>query len=193
MANYEINLTATQIESALNKAHAPATVVDNTQNLVESGAIKTYVDTQVSAGASITTASFAGSALEDSVEGITATDTAIPTSKAVKEAVENRKYSTGWTEVSIPSNGQVTGTALTDMFFIARQTPTSTKQGLINYYVNNTLEFRVEALRRSSSGTDSATDATMFMPVAKGEVYKFIFNDDILSSNLVSLKYKTFG
>jgi hypothetical protein len=27
MANYEINLTATQIEAALNKAHAPARAV----------------------------------------------------------------------------------------------------------------------------------------------------------------------
>jgi hypothetical protein len=89
MANYEINLTATQIEAALNKAHAPATAVDSTQNLVESGAIKTYVDTQVSAGASITTASFAGSALEDSTEGLTATDTAIPTSAAVKDYVDS--------------------------------------------------------------------------------------------------------
>tara|TARA_R100001198_G_scaffold26783_2_gene14004 strand:+ start:2801 stop:3469 length:669 start_codon:yes stop_codon:yes gene_type:complete len=88
MANYEINLTATQIEAALNKAHAPATAVDTTQNLVESGAIKTYVDTQVSAGASITTASFAGSALEDSTDGLTATDTAVPTSAAVKDYVD---------------------------------------------------------------------------------------------------------
>jgi hypothetical protein len=98
MANYELNLTATQIEAALNKAHAPATVVDNTQNLVESGAIKTYVDTQVSAGASITTASFAGSALEDSTDGLTATDTAVPTSAAVKNYVDAA------TENSTPNN-----------------------------------------------------------------------------------------
>jgi hypothetical protein len=102
MANYEINLTATQIESALNKAHAPATVVDNTQNLVESGAIKTYVDTQVSAGASITTASFAGSALEDSTDGLTATDTAVPTSAAVKNYVDTSVSSA--TENSTPNN-----------------------------------------------------------------------------------------
>lgn len=87
MANYEINLTATQIEAALNKAHSPATTLEDTQNLAESGAIKTYVDTQVSAGSSITTASFAGSALEDSTEGLTATDTAIPTSGAVLNAL----------------------------------------------------------------------------------------------------------
>jgi hypothetical protein len=94
MANYEINLTATQIESALNKAHAPATVVDNTQNLVESGAIKTYVDTQVSAGASITTESFAGSALETSNDGLTATDDAVPTSAAVVDYVNNNALGT---------------------------------------------------------------------------------------------------
>jgi hypothetical protein len=89
MANFVINQTASEIQQILNKAESPDTTpTPNSQNLVESGGVKTYVDTQVAAGASITTASFAPSALEDSTEGLTATDTAVPTSKAVFDAVD---------------------------------------------------------------------------------------------------------
>jgi hypothetical protein len=90
MANFVINQTASKIQQILNKADTPDTQpTPNSQNLVESGGVKTYVDTQVSAGASITTNSFAPSALEDSTDGITATDTAVPTSKAVKDFVQD--------------------------------------------------------------------------------------------------------
>lgn len=89
MANFVINQTADKIQEILNKAETPDTTPTiNSQNLVESGGVKSYVDTQVSAGASITTASFAPSALEESTEGLTVTDTAIPTSAAVKDYVD---------------------------------------------------------------------------------------------------------
>jgi len=89
MANFVINQTASEIQQILNKAESPDTTpTPNSQNLVESGGVKTYVDTQVSAGASITTASFAPSALEDSTDGLTATDDAVPTSKAVFDAID---------------------------------------------------------------------------------------------------------
>lgn len=89
MANFVINQTASEIQQILNKAESPDTTpTPSSQNLVESGGVKAYVDTQVSAGASITTASFAPSALEDSSDGLTATDTAVPTSKAVFDAVD---------------------------------------------------------------------------------------------------------
>ena len=90
MANFVINQTADEIQGLLNKVESPDTVpTPNSQNLVESGGVKTYVDSQVSAGASITTASFAPSALEDSTDGLTATDDAVPTSAAVQEYIEN--------------------------------------------------------------------------------------------------------
>ena len=90
MANFVINQTASEIQQILNKAESPdATPTPNSQNLVQSGGVKTYVDTQVSAGASITTASFAPSALEDSTDGLTATDDAIPTSAAVQDYIED--------------------------------------------------------------------------------------------------------
>jgi len=92
MANFVINQTASKIQQILNKAESPDTTpTPNSQNLVESGGVKTYVDTQVAAGASITTASFAPSALEDSTEGITATDTAVPTSAAVKIYIDSAR------------------------------------------------------------------------------------------------------
>lgn len=86
MANFVINQTASEIQQILNKADTPDTQpTPNSQNLVESGGVKTYVDTQVSQGASITTNSFAPSALEDSTDGISATDDAIPTSGLVNK------------------------------------------------------------------------------------------------------------
>tara|TARA_R100001198_G_scaffold26783_2_gene14003 strand:+ start:2113 stop:2799 length:687 start_codon:yes stop_codon:yes gene_type:complete len=89
MANFIINQTASEIQQILNKADSPDTIpTPNSQNLVESGGVKTYVDSQVSAGASITTNSFAPSALEDSNDGLTATDTAVPTSAAVFNAID---------------------------------------------------------------------------------------------------------
>lgn len=89
MANFIITQTASKIQQILNKAETPDTQpTPNSQNLVESGGVKTYVDTQVSAGASITTNSFAPSALEDSTDGLTATDTAVPTSAAVFNAID---------------------------------------------------------------------------------------------------------
>ena len=97
MANFVINQTASEIQQILNKADTPDTQpTPNSQNLVESGGVKTYVDTQVSAGASITTESFAGSALEDSTDGLTATDTAVPTSAAVVDYVARQETLTIW-------------------------------------------------------------------------------------------------
>lgn len=187
MANYEINLTATQIEAALNKAHAPATTVDTTQNLVESGAIKTYVDTKVSAGASITTESFAGSALEDSTDGITATDTAIPTSKAVKDFVEDRKFATGWTTVTIPFNGQTSGTALKDMFFIASHGSDSDDSATIGHYIGGLSASNLVWAQRVNRG--DTPNVTMYIPVAAGQDWYFLFSTDS-SLNNASLKYK---
>jgi hypothetical protein len=90
MANFVINQTASEIQQILNKAETPDTTpTPNSQNLVESGGVKTYVDTQVSAGASITTNSFAPSALEDSSDGLSDTDTAIPTCAAVTDFVRS--------------------------------------------------------------------------------------------------------
>ena len=47
MSNYELSLTAGEIDIALQKASSPDTSPQNTDNLVTSQGIKTYVDTAV--------------------------------------------------------------------------------------------------------------------------------------------------
>ncbi len=189
---FNLTNTASDVNTAIQAVvGADTTPTDGSLNMVTSSGVKLALNGLATSG-TLTTASFTQATLEDSNDGLTLSDTAIPTSKVVKEAVDARKYSTGWTEVSIPSNGEVTGTAPTDMFFIARQRPTTTNQANVYYYINNVLQFRVSATSKSN-GTDSVTDASMYMPVAKGEVYKFSFNDNLLTNQNVSLKYKTFG
>ena len=77
MANYELGLTASEIEIALQKAHSPTTSITNSTtsdpSLVTSGAVKAALDSQV-----VVT--------EDSSAGITDTDAAVPTSAAVLDA-----------------------------------------------------------------------------------------------------------
>lgn len=48
MSNYELALTAGEIDIALQKAHNPDTSPQATNNLVTSGGVKTYVDGEVS-------------------------------------------------------------------------------------------------------------------------------------------------
>ena len=48
MSNYELALTAGEIDIALQKAHNPDTSPQATENLVTSGGVKTYVDDAIS-------------------------------------------------------------------------------------------------------------------------------------------------
>ena len=93
MADYPLSLTASEIDVALQKAHSPDTDLTETAindpSLITSGAVKNYVDTKVSEGASITVDSFAGSSLETSSDGLTETNDAVPTSAAVVDYVGN--------------------------------------------------------------------------------------------------------
>ena len=90
MANYELALTAGEIDIALQKAHSPTTSITNTAasdpSLVTSGAVKAAID-NISGGNTLTVDSFATTALETSTDTLTDTDTAIPTSKAVVDYV----------------------------------------------------------------------------------------------------------
>lgn len=47
MSNYELALTAAEIDIALQKAHNPDTSPQATNNLVTSGGVKTYVDNRL--------------------------------------------------------------------------------------------------------------------------------------------------
>jgi hypothetical protein len=138
MANFVINQTASEIQQILNKAESPDTTpTSNSQNLVESGGVKTYVDSQVSAGASITTASFAPSALEDSTDGLTATDDAVPTSKAVRNYVDSGVPDSA---TVITTNAR-TGNPSSGNLFYRNLTETTDPNSIISINSSNEIQF----------------------------------------------------
>ena len=102
MSNYELALTAGEIDIALQKAHNPDTSPQANDNLVTSGGVKTYVDGEVS---TLNTSSFEESALDTTVGGLTNSDTAIPTSAAVKNYVDANKLGV----ITLRFNGSVSG------------------------------------------------------------------------------------
>tara|TARA_B110001452_G_scaffold77182_1_gene62782 strand:+ start:691 stop:1407 length:717 start_codon:yes stop_codon:yes gene_type:complete len=87
MANYVLQNTASEIDNALSKVSSPTTSLTNIAtsdtSLVTSGAVKAAID-NISVGSTLTVDSFATAALETSTDTLTDTDTAIPTSAAVK-------------------------------------------------------------------------------------------------------------
>ncbi len=88
---YTLSNTAALIDAALTRVvSADTSPTAASQNMVTSGGVKAAID-DIGSGSSaiVTTASFTDTALEDSTESLTATDTAIPTSKAVKDYVDN--------------------------------------------------------------------------------------------------------
>ncbi len=102
MANetYPLSQSASEVQLALDSViAAPNNAIDaNQTGLVSGQTIHNYVN-----AVTVTTASFAGSALvEDSTDGLTATDTAIPTSKAVRDYVDT-------SSIKIASYGSASG------------------------------------------------------------------------------------
>ena len=104
MANYELGLTAGEIDIALQKAHSPTTSITNTASsdpsLVTSGAVKAAID-NISVGSTLTVDSFATAALETASDGLTNTDDAIPTSAAVLSEIT---ASPGHSRLSVNGN-----------------------------------------------------------------------------------------
>ncbi|WP_293947475.1 hypothetical protein [Sneathiella sp.] len=91
MSSFTLQNIATDIDSAISRVvsadTAPTTA---SQNMVTSGGVKAAIDA-IGSGANgiITTDSFTSAALEESSEGLSSTDTAIPTSKTVKDYIDN--------------------------------------------------------------------------------------------------------
>lgn len=100
MSNFILDNTAEEINEAIHKVTNPDTTLTGTAindpSLVTAGAVKSYVDTRVSEGGSITINSFAGSSLETSSDGLTLTDDAVPTSAAVVDYVARQETLTIW-------------------------------------------------------------------------------------------------
>ena len=91
MANYILQNTADEIDTALSKVSSPTTSLTNTAtsdpSLVTSGAVRAAID-NISVGNTLTVDSFLPAALETSGDTLTDTDDAIPTSAAVKGFVD---------------------------------------------------------------------------------------------------------
>ena len=89
---YTLSNTAANIDSALTRVVSADTSPTNaSQNMVTSGGVKAAIDAIGSGSTAIITVdSFTNAALEDSDDGLTATDDAVPTSKAVKDYIDNQ-------------------------------------------------------------------------------------------------------
>tara|TARA_B100001093_G_scaffold306257_1_gene292290 strand:- start:2095 stop:2712 length:618 start_codon:yes stop_codon:yes gene_type:complete len=96
MSSFTLTNIATDIDSAIKRVvGADTSPTTASQNMVTSGGVKAAIDAIGSGSAAIiTTDSFTDASLEDSAEGLTSTDTAVPTSKAVKEYVSNQSLVT---------------------------------------------------------------------------------------------------
>lgn len=94
MPEHTLSNTAANIDSALTRVvGADTSPTAASQNMVTSGGVKAAIDAIGSGSAAIITVdSFTGSALEDSNDGLTSTNTAVPTSKAVVEYVGNNVF-----------------------------------------------------------------------------------------------------
>ena len=89
MAEYTLSNSAAIIDSAITRvASADSTPVANSQSMVTSGGVKAALD-NLATGNTLTVDSFASSSLDDSTDGLSDTDTAIPTCAAVTDFVRS--------------------------------------------------------------------------------------------------------
>tara|TARA_R110001592_G_scaffold2836_1_gene16006 strand:+ start:2256 stop:2933 length:678 start_codon:yes stop_codon:yes gene_type:complete len=88
MSNYTLSNSAAVIDSAITRvASADTTPTANSESMVTSGGVKAALDL-ISTGSTLTVDSFSPTSVETSGETLTDTDTAIPTSAAVKDYVD---------------------------------------------------------------------------------------------------------
>ena len=94
MSSFTLTNIATDIDSAITRVVSADTSPTNaSQNMVTSGGVKAAIDA-IGSGANgiITVDSFTDASIEDSDDGLTTTNTAIPTSKAVMEHILSLDY-----------------------------------------------------------------------------------------------------
>jgi len=127
MSSFTLNNTAADIDSAITRVvSADNTPTANSDNMVTSAGVKGAID-QLAASSTLTVNSFTPTALETSNDGLTATDDAIPTSKAVKDHVASEaKSMASWANASNLQyefrRATASGTAASDGFLIASAT-----------------------------------------------------------------------
>jgi hypothetical protein len=89
MPEYTLSNSAAIIDSSITRvASADTTPIANSQSMVTSGGVKAALD-NLATGNTLTVDSFDASALDDSTDGLSDTDTAIPTCAAVTDFVRS--------------------------------------------------------------------------------------------------------
>ena len=189
MANYELGLTASEIDIALQKAHSPTTSITNSTtsdpSLVTSGAVKAALDNQV-----VVT--------EDSSAGITDTDAAVPTSAAVLDA-NQFSLKSGYTTLHSSFQGgnytsvTKTGVAPSSGFLVIQysmgDTPVSTPASTVSvggqsFNMNN------YQLTRQTIGYIYDTITGVFtLPIAYNETY---YVQSVRSTDVFTVYFKSF-
>ena len=171
MANYELGLTASEIDIALQKAHSPTTSITNVTtsdpSLVTSGAVKAALASQVVV-------------IEDSSAGLTDTDAAVPTSAAVLDANQFSLKSGYTTLHSSFTNKTKTGVAPSSGFLVIQYTITATRSTPSTVIVGGQ-SFDMSNSHRQSTSEDDVITGVITLPVAHNEAY-----------SITSISYGTF-
>ena len=161
MANYELGLTASEIDIALQKAHSPTTSITNSTtsdpSLVTSGAVKAALNNQ----AVVT---------EDSSAGITDTDAAVPTSAAVLDANQFSLKSGYTTLHSSFNNTTRSGNASSSGFLVIKYSMTGANTSSYSNVTVGGQSFDMKNFYRTLPTSDTV-DGIFTLPIANNEAY----------------------
>ena len=173
MSSFTLTNIATDIDSAITRVVGADTSPTNaSQNMVTSGGVKAAIDA-IGSGSSaiITVDSFTDASLEDSSEGLTDTDTAVPTSAAVVDYVDNYGRATMGSLTSITAG---TRTAASDLFItvtsaiVKGQSHQGSSKAVAKITINN-VEFVIYPPTLVNNNSILTTSSSFF--VKKGETY----------------------
>lgn len=157
MPNYVLDTSATQVNTAINNVvNAQTTPSSGSSLMVTSDGIYQALN-------NIQHTNFNAGTLVTSTDTIASnnSDTQIPTTKAVKDAIP--KLSTGWTTLA------ASGTAPSDGFLVVYVTGDTDDDAEITINIAGTV-FGTGSIYHTS-GTVNLLAATMTLPIASGESY----------------------
>ena len=171
MSEYTLSNTALDIDSAITRVvKADIKPKAGSQNMVTSGGVASAIDDiGTGSNAVITVDSFTETSLQDSNDGLTSTDTAIPTSKAVKDYVDNNSPIGSLTEITAGTH-----TAATDLFItvtsaaVKGQQQQPVKRAIAKITIDS-VEFTIQPPTTTDKNSISSTSSSFF--VKKGETY----------------------
>jgi len=179
MSSFTLQNTANDIDSAISRVtSADIEPKPNSQNMVTSGGVKAALD-NLATGGSLTVDSFDPSSIEDSNDGLTLSDSVIPTSKAV---LESDKKLSAWITIATSTGGMPVrgffGTAANDMILMGQQ-GSRNDNGRVYYYQ------APYAAGQSPVVAASGDTGFITIPIAKGEYWRVWFNNDISACTLI--------